>query len=135
MKRKINATQRIHIWLEIKDDMFMGLGRIQLLERIDRHGSLSKAASSMKMSYRAAWGRMKKTEALVGKPLVDKSGPKKEYRLTKFGHEVVHLFREWQEDVEQYTLDRAQSLFPWNIHPFESDDTPQNDKIALPEED
>ncbi len=124
---KINATQRMHIWFEIKDNMFMGLGRIQLLERIDRYGSLNKAAASMGMSYRAAWGRMKKTEALLGKALVDKTGPRKEFRLTEFGREVVSIFRQWQKDVERYALERAKNIFPWTIQPFESDDKSQDD--------
>jgi len=131
---KINATQRIHLWLEIDDGMFMGLGRIQLLERIDRYGSLNKAAASMGMSYRAAWGRMKKTEALLGKALVEKSGPRREFRLTGFGIEVVRIFREWQKDVERYALERAQDAFPWNIHLFESDDKPQDDSVEATEE-
>ncbi len=132
---KINATQRVHLWLEIKAGMFMGLGRVLLLERIDRLGSLNKAAASMGMSYRAAWGRMKKTESLLGKALVDKSGPKREYRLTEFGREVVTKFREWQSDVEQYALERAQDIFPWTIHPFDGDVPLDDDTAKDPEKD
>ena len=119
----INTTQRMHLWLELQQDIFIGLGRVQLLERIDRLGSLNKAASSMGMSYRAAWGRMKKTEKLLGKPLVQKTGPKKEFRLTPLGREVVSKFRRWQSEVERYALERAQHIFPWTIEPFESDET------------
>lgn len=126
----INATQRIHMWLEIKNGMFMGLGRIQLLERIDRLGSLNKAAASMGMSYRAAWGRMKKTEAMLGKPLVAKTGPKKQFMLTSFGRDVVRVFRAWQDDVERYALERAKTLFPWTIHPFEDEDRSQDDGVV-----
>ena len=35
-RKKIDATQRMHLWLETENGMFMGLGRVQLLERIDR---------------------------------------------------------------------------------------------------
>jgi len=118
----INTTQRMHLWLELQEDIFIGLGRVQLLERIDRLGSLNKAASSMGMSYRAAWGRMKKTEKLLGNPLVQKTGPKKEYRLTPLGHEVVIKFRKWQSEVERYALERAREIFPWTIRPFEEED-------------
>lgn len=124
MMDKINTTQRMHLWLELQKDIFIGLGRVQLLERIDRLGSLNKAASSMGMSYRAAWGRMKKTEKLLGKPLVEKTGPKKEFRLTPLGHEVVSKFRKWQTEVERFALERAQEIFPWTTQPFESDETP-----------
>jgi molybdate transport system regulatory protein len=132
---KINATQRVHLWLETNDGMFMGVGRAQLLERVERLGSLNKAAASMGMSYRAAWGRMKKTEALLGKSLVEKTGPKKEFRLTEFGREVVRLFRKWQQEVEGYALNRAQKIFPWTIRSFKYDDSPQKDRITISEGD
>jgi len=77
---------------------------------------------------------MKKTEALLGKALVEKTGPRKEFRLTKFGHEVILKFRKWQKEVESHALKRSQKIFPWAIHPFESDDTPQGDTIKAPEE-
>ena len=131
---KIKATQRMHLWLDIEGDMFMGLGRVQLLERIDRYGSLNKAAASMGMSYRAAWGRMKKTEAMLGKALVEKTGPRKEFRLTDFGYVVIRNFRRWQKDVERYALKRSQRIFSWTIIPFESNDSPQDDDIIAPEE-
>ncbi len=112
----------MHLWLESDAGMFIGLGRVQLLERIDRFGSLSKAAASMGMSYRAAWGRMKKTEASFGRSLVTKSGPKNEYQLTPFGRDIAEKFRIWQSEVEAFALERARDLFPFPINPFESDD-------------
>ena len=65
----IKAVQRLHLWLETGDGMLLGLGRIQLLELVEELGSLNKAASAMGMSYRAAWGRMKQTETVIGEAL------------------------------------------------------------------
>ena len=81
--------------------------------------SLNKAAASMGMSYRAAWGRIKKTEALVGQPLVTKTGPKKEYQLTDFGRDIAKKFRRWQAEVESHALELARELFPWSIRPYD----------------
>ncbi len=117
--REIEAVQRLHMWLETKDGMLLGLGRIQLLELVEELGSLNKAASSMGMSYRAAWGRMKQTETVVGAPLVERSGPKKGFRLTPLGHDIVSMFRAWHKDVEMYALRRAQEIFPWTTLPYE----------------
>lgn len=41
-----------------------------LLRRINESGSLSKAAKTVGLSYRAAWGRIKKLERRLGKPIV-----------------------------------------------------------------
>lgn len=98
--------------------MLLGLGRIQLLELVEELGSLNKAASAMGMSYRAAWGRMKQTETVIGAPLVERSGPKKGFRLTPLGHDIVRQFRTWHKDVEDFALARARELFSWNTSPF-----------------
>ena len=120
----IKAVQRLHLWLETGDGMLLGLGRIQLLELVEELGSLNKAASAMDMSYRAAWGRMKQTETVIGEPLVERSGPKKGFRLTPLGHDIVRLFRTWHQDVEHFAVSRARELFPWNTEPF-SEENPK----------
>lgn len=114
----IKAVQRLHLWLETGDGMLLGLGRIQLLELVEELGSLNKAAAAMGMSYRAAWGRMKQTETVIGDPLVERSGPKKGFRLTPLGHEIVRQFRLWHGDVERYALSRARDIFSWETDPF-----------------
>lgn len=119
--RNIRAVQRLHMWLETEDGMMLGLGRIQLLELVEELGSLNKAASAMGMSYRAAWGRMKQTETVIGHPLVERSGPKKGFRLTPLGHDIVNLFRTWHKEVEAYALIRAKEIFPWNTEPYTED--------------
>jgi len=115
----IEAVQRLHMWLETKaDGMLLGLGRIQLLELVEELGSLNKAAAAMGMSYRAAWGRMKQTETVLGSPLVERSGPKKGFELTPLGHDIVRMFRAWHHDVEEFALKRAQEIFPWTTGPY-----------------
>lgn len=53
---KKNAYKiKSRIWITTEDGMFLGPGRIALLEAIEEHGSMSKAAKSMKMSYKKAW--------------------------------------------------------------------------------
>lgn len=46
---------RGRIWLESAEGTFLGHGRVVLLERIKEHGSISRAARSMEMSYKHAW--------------------------------------------------------------------------------
>jgi len=57
------------IWIEDKEGIFLGEGRIQLLLAIEKEGSLSKAAKSMKMSYKKAWNLVDALISLL-KPLL-----------------------------------------------------------------
>lgn len=49
------------IWLE-KDGLAFGDGLFELLSGVARLGSISRAASDVGMSYRAAWGKIKEAE-------------------------------------------------------------------------
>jgi len=116
---KVNPTLRLHLWLETPAGMLLGLGRAELLLRIQEAGSLNRAAKAMGMSYRAAWGRLKASESLTGEPLVGKSPGQKGFVLTPLGEKLAHAFRQWHADVEAYALERAGALFPWPVKPFE----------------
>jgi molybdate transport system regulatory protein len=61
-------------WLTLDGRNFLGRGRIELLQRIRETGSISKAAKSMKMSYKAAWDAVDSMNAAWQSPLVE-SGP------------------------------------------------------------
>ncbi len=54
------------VWLEADGRMIFSDGRLQLLLAVDRLGSLRRAAQELGMSYRAAWGLLKVTEAALG---------------------------------------------------------------------
>jgi molybdate transport system regulatory protein len=113
------ATVRLHLWLETGDTMVFGLGRVQLLDRIERHGSLRKAASSLGMSYRAAWCKLRSTEQALGVILVEARECKRDgCRLTAEGQRLRDIFRQWFEAVENCALTKAENLFPWPVHGF-----------------
>ena len=101
----------VQAWLEGEDGAGFGLGRIELLQLVDELGSLSKAAKQLGMSYRGAWGKIKKAERIVGETLVDASGTKREgSTLTPAGHELVRRFRQWYAEVEGFAAQRAEVL-------------------------
>jgi molybdate transport system regulatory protein len=119
-------TLRMHLWLETKEGMFFGLGRVQLLLLVDKLGSLNKAAKAVGMSYRAAWGRIKRTEELLGEPLLAQARGRKGYELTPLARELMRQFSAWHEEVEMYALQRAAERLPWNIHSFATSGLPEN---------
>lgn len=102
----------LQLWLEDGQGEGFGRGRVQLLRLIEERGSLSKAAKELGMSYRGAWGKLKKAERIAGVALVEASGTKRDgYSLTTEGRELVERFQQWYADVERYAEERARELF------------------------
>ncbi|MDI9878586.1 winged helix-turn-helix domain-containing protein [Flectobacillus longus] len=60
------------VWIEKSDgtDRFLGKGRIQLMELIIEHGSISQAAKAMNMSYKRAWELINSMNVQSAKPFV-----------------------------------------------------------------
>jgi molybdate transport system regulatory protein len=52
----------MHLWLESGESVYFGMGRVMLLDMIEEHGSLRKAAEALGMSYRAAWDKVRRAE-------------------------------------------------------------------------
>lgn len=59
------------IWIEIGGMNVFGMGIYQLLFLVRRTGSLKKAAEELKMSYRAAWGKIRDYENRMGVSLLE----------------------------------------------------------------
>lgn len=116
--REPQPTLRVHLWFEEEVGMLFGLGRVQLLQAVARLGSLNKAAAELGMSYRAAWGRIKRTEEALGRAVVQKIRGRKGYILTPLGEELVRDFLAWHGEVERFALERARALLPWDITGF-----------------
>lgn len=95
------------IWIADEDGkVVFGLGRMRLLTRIDECGSISEAAKSLNMGYRAAWGRIRATEKRLGKPLLVRniggsSGGGSQ--LTPFAKELLEKFRKFHHSAVRKT--------------------------------
>jgi molybdate transport system regulatory protein len=90
------------VWLEKDGKLFMGWGRVTLLERIDQLGSISAAARSMKLAYRNAWLWVEAMNRLAPHPLVVKStgGSRGGYaRLTDDGRKIIKEYKETRANV------------------------------------
>src|SRR5580692_2421364 len=76
-----------------------GPGKAELLEHIDRTGSISKAAKAMGMSYMRAWTLVKSLDRGFAEPLVNKSrggSTRGGATLSKTGRRVLGLYREME---------------------------------------
>ena len=118
----------MHLWLETEDGLYFGLGRAILLAKIQEQGSLRKAAEELGMSYRAAWGKLKKTEEILGVKLITQSGSKKEgCQLSEAGKTFMESYLLWFEEVERDALLKAEKLLPWAITSYQPGPTPESD--------
>lgn len=61
---------RCKVWLEDGSPLF-GDGLALLLQAIDELGSINQAAARLNMSYRQAWGHIKKIEERMGLSLLN----------------------------------------------------------------
>ncbi|MFN3525711.1 MAG: winged helix-turn-helix domain-containing protein, partial [Paracoccus sp. (in: a-proteobacteria)] len=67
----------LRVRLVFGDDRILGPGKAELLERIDRSGSIAAAGREMGMSYKRAWQLIGTLNAMFREPLVEstRGGP------------------------------------------------------------
>ncbi len=91
----------------------IGPGKAELLEHVQRAGSISEAARRMGMSYMRAWTLVKTMERCFKKPLVSvaRGGAKHGgAELTKNGKLVLELYRKMEGDSLKATSDTRRRL-------------------------
>jgi len=75
-----------------QDRIIMGEGRKEILETIERTGSINQTAKIMKMSYKGVWSKIKVTEEYLNLNIVH-ADRKMGSRLTKEGKELLEKYR------------------------------------------
>jgi molybdate transport system regulatory protein len=96
MIRTMNKSLDLRFRIDFDDCCSLGPGKIRLLEEIERGGSLSEAARTMKMSYRRAWLLLESLNGSFDRPVtVNSAGGRGGggAALTDFGRRLVSRFR------------------------------------------
>ncbi len=92
------------LWVYSKqDDGVFGDGKVRLLEAVDAHGSLREAATALKISYRKAWGDLKKAEGCLRVKLVEKSrggAGGGQTALTPDGKRIVDAYTRFRQKAD-----------------------------------
>ena len=89
-------TLRSDLQLARRGRKYLGGARIELLEAIERHGSISQAARHVHLSYKAAWDAVESMNNLAERPLLVRSTGGEHgggSRLTAHGRDIVQLYR------------------------------------------
>lgn len=109
-KPQAGYSVQASMWIEKNGELYLGGGRVMLLENIHKLGSISAAARSMGLGYRNAWLWINSMNRLAPSPLVVKvkGGPGGGYaQLTEEGHKAVRDYKELRMKMET-TLDLMQ---------------------------
>ncbi len=88
-KLKLKSSQ----WIVDKDNnIIIGKGRAEILENIERTGSINQTAKMMQMSYKAVWSKIKATEKHMNACIVH-TDRKEGSRLSKEGKDLLAKYK------------------------------------------
>ncbi len=92
------------LWLGRKGKAFLSANRIDLLESVDRLGSITRAAQDIGLSYKAAWDAVDAMSNLADRPLMIRATGGQHgggSQLTEHGRELVRLYRLLQSGYQR----------------------------------
>ncbi|MGH9158966.1 MAG: winged helix-turn-helix domain-containing protein [Vicinamibacteraceae bacterium] len=104
---------RIFLRVYFQPDAWIGPGKVQLLEGIRDHGSISAAGRAMDMSYLRAWLLVDSVNRMFREPAVRtlvggrRGGAA---TLTPFGHELIRRYHAMEAVTRQATASDAAAL-------------------------
>ncbi len=103
----------IKIKIQVTKSLQVGPGKILLLERIGKTGSISKAAKSIGLSYRKAWKLVNELNNYSVKKLVyAKAGGEgvRGSKLSEDGKEFIKIYRKIQNKLNKLTIKEKKDL-------------------------
>lgn len=104
------------VWISTPTGTFLGGGRVQLLEAIQAHGSISAAAKTMGISYRKAWKMIDVMNSQGSKPVVVRSSGGAQgggTHVTPYGKELLNKYLSFHEECQE-ALDQV--FKKYNFH-------------------
>ncbi len=110
--RKLKAKSKI--WIELEGTPVFGDGKARLLSRVASTGSLRAAATAISMSYRAAWGKIRKMEKRLGHELLDRRTGGRgggHSRLTPFAILLLGRYRMFRRGLDAAVDRKFSRLF------------------------
>jgi molybdate transport system regulatory protein len=106
-----NLKLRSRHWIvNEKGDIIIGEGRCEILENIEKTGSLNQTAKIMKMSNKGVWSKVKVTEQYLKVRLVA-TDKKRGSRLTEEGKELLEKYHMLKEKCLQADDKLFRSIF------------------------
>ena len=102
-------------WMENQyGDLLFGKGKTEILEYIDRYGSIAKAAEKLGMSYKKAWSHIQVLQKNLDDVLVETkkgAGEQGGTILTEQAYEYIDRYKQLQSEIEAFANERFNRLF------------------------
>jgi len=101
-------------WVENRGEVVLGSGKAALLLSVNENGSIQRAAEEFGMSYRHAWGIIRKMEQRAGFKLVNAQaggGEGKGAQLTARGKDLLEKFSLFEETLRKVTTEKFREIF------------------------
>jgi len=80
-----------------ENNAIIGKGKMEILENIERTGSMNQAAKLMKMSYKTMWSKVRSTEKHLEVQIVS-ADRKLGTHLTREGKELMEKYRRLKKE-------------------------------------
>lgn len=96
---------RARFWIVGEQASYVGIGRIELLEKIEELGSINQAAKSMSMSYKKAWKLIQELNEMYEEPLIVKEVGGKSGGgsvVTERGKKLIKSFRRLESEMQRF---------------------------------
>lgn len=104
-KKKPNLKPAFKLWLEQDGSYIFGKGAYRILQAIHDEGTISKGAAKLGMSYRYAWGVVRKIESKLGVKIVETfkggSAGGGGARVTDVGLELMNTYATLSREFEK----------------------------------
>ena len=104
-KKPQDLKPNYKLWYERDGEYIFGPGACSILQAIHEEGTITKGAQKLGMSYRYAWGVIKKMEKKLGVKVVEtyKGGTVGGggARVTEYGLKLINAFSSLNSDFEE----------------------------------
>lgn len=112
-ENKLSIKAGGRVWIELCGKASIGQGKIELLEKAAKYGSLRQAAIEMQISYRQAWYKINQMNKITNEPLlilkrggVDGGSA----ILTKLGEKIISDFHTIQQNFDSFLKNQSNQL-------------------------
>jgi len=101
------------IRIDLGPDHWIGHGKIELLEAVDVHGSITAAGRAINMSYKRAWDLIEETNGIFGRDVVERQvggNGGGSTALTDFGRELIARYHRIERAAAKAARDDLAAL-------------------------
>jgi len=104
VRLSIELKPHSKIWLQRGNEYAFGGGIAEILGTIHKTGSIKKAALLLGESYRYVWGRIQKTEEVMGIKLIETTvggQDKARSALTDFAFRILNPYMRFEANIQK----------------------------------